>query len=49
MSSYIRVVEMVMVGMKMEEAIAKACSSLGAPLHFISRGGSVELMTKNQP
>ena len=42
MSSYIRVVEMVMVEVKMEEAIAKACSSLGAPLLLISRGESVE-------
>ena len=42
MSSYIRVVEMVMVEMKMEEAIAKASSSLGAPLLLISRDESVE-------
>ena len=42
MSSYIRVVEMVMVEMKMEEAIAKPCSSLRAPLLLISRGESVE-------
>ena len=32
MSSYIRVVEMAMVEMKMEEAIAKACISSRAPL-----------------
>ena len=49
MSSYIRVVEMVMVEMKMEEAIAEACPSLGSPLHLISRGESVELITKNHP
>ena len=42
MSSHIRVVEMVMVHMKMEEAIAKTCSSLGAPLILISRGENVE-------
>ena len=42
MSSYIRVVEIDMVEMKMEEAIAKACSSLGGPLPLISRGESVE-------
>ena len=49
MSSYIEVVEIDMVEKKMEEAIAKACSSLETPLLLISRGESVESMTKNQP
>ena len=42
MSSYIEVVEVVMVEMKMEEAIAKACLSSRAPLLLISKSESVE-------